>query len=66
MITLTATAHCNGCTWTTGPDQPTTVDRAADKHTRDTGHPTATITTNGGNKTSGPPTVPTNAWTVTR
>ena len=42
---MTATAHCIGrCDWTaTGPAAD--VDKAADKHTRTTSHPTATIAT---------------------
>ena len=43
MITLTATARCIGrCDWSAAGD-PATVDRAAEKHTRTTGHPTATL-----------------------
>lgn len=40
---MTATAHCQGCDWTTS-GQLADVDRAAEKHTRK-GHPTATIAT---------------------
>lgn len=38
MTTYTYQARCQGCDWRVeGP----TADRAADKHTRDTGHPTS-------------------------
>ena len=45
---MTATAHCvRGCDWTAaGPWAD--VDKAADKHTRTTGHPTATNATPAG------------------
>jgi hypothetical protein len=40
---MTGTAHCIGrCDWTATPQD---ADKAADAHTRKTGHPTATITT---------------------
>jgi hypothetical protein len=41
---MTGTAHCQRCDWTTA-GTPADVDRAADKHTRTTGHPTATLAT---------------------
>jgi hypothetical protein len=44
MTTLTATAHCHGCDWTTGPATMAAADKAAEKHTRP-GHPTATMAT---------------------
>ncbi len=45
MITVTVTAHCIGreCEWTAGPGGQADVDRAAEKHTRTTRHPTATL-----------------------
>ena len=45
-MTLTAAARClnRDCDWTAAGD-PGTTDSAADKHTRATGHPTATTTT---------------------
>jgi hypothetical protein len=42
LVTVTMTAHCQRCDWTAGPGTMADVDRAADKHTRTTGHPTAT------------------------
>lgn len=43
MITLTATAHCIGrCDWSASGDLGS-VDKAAEKHTRTTRHPTATL-----------------------
>ena len=44
MPELTAAARCLRCPWTEHGD-PGTTDSAADKHTRATGHPTATATT---------------------
>ena len=41
---MTATAHCHTCDWTTTGTW-TDVDKTADKHTRTTSHPTATIAT---------------------
>lgn len=41
MITLTATARCHRCDWTASGDWPA-VDRAAEKHTKQAEHPTAT------------------------
>jgi hypothetical protein len=48
MITVTASARClcPGCGWIAAGTMAA-VDRAADKHTRTTGHPTATIATPG-------------------
>jgi hypothetical protein len=45
MTRLTAAAHCQRCDWTAGPGDPATTDKQADKHTRTTSHPTATIAT---------------------
>ncbi len=43
MIRLTATAHCIGrCDWSASGDLAS-VDRAAEKHTGTTRHPTATL-----------------------
>jgi hypothetical protein len=43
MITLTAVARCIGrCGWSASGDQAS-ADRAAEKHTRTTGHPTVTL-----------------------
>lgn len=42
MITVTATAQCLRCPWTTGPGSQADIDRLAEKHTRKTGHLTAT------------------------
>jgi hypothetical protein len=42
MTTITAAAHCQRCDWTASGTMAD-VDRAADKHTRTTRHPTATI-----------------------
>lgn len=39
---LTATARCLRCDWTTGPGGPAAVDKAAEKHGKDSGHPTVT------------------------
>ena len=50
MIAMTAAAHCHRCTWTTA-GTPDTTDKAADKHTRTSGHPTATVMTPGGTRT---------------
>jgi hypothetical protein len=42
---MTASAHCIGrCDWTT-TGTPADVDKAADQHTRKTGHPTVTEAT---------------------
>ena len=41
MITVTVTAHCLRCEWTTAGNWAD-VDKQADKHTKATGHPTAT------------------------
>ena len=39
------TARCIGrCDWTAGPGPAADTDKAADKHTRTTGHPTGTCT----------------------
>lgn len=40
MITLTLTARCQWCPWQPAGDP----DKAAEKHTKATGHPTATRT----------------------
>jgi hypothetical protein len=42
MITLTATAHCQRCEWTAAGSMAE-VDKQAEKHTKATGHPTATV-----------------------
>ena len=42
MITVTATASCLRCGWTAGPGDWAEVDKAAEAHTRKTGHPTGT------------------------
>jgi hypothetical protein len=43
VIALTASAHCIGrCDWSASGD-PASVDKAAEKHTRTTRHPTATL-----------------------
>ena len=41
MITVTVTAHCLRCEWTTAGNWAD-VDKQADKHTKATDHPTAT------------------------
>ena len=41
---MTAAAHCHRCDWTAAGTIADT-DRAADKHTRTTRHPTATVMT---------------------
>ena len=42
---MTATAHCIGrCDWTTTGPWPA-ADKAAERHTRKTSHPTATCAT---------------------
>jgi len=44
VITLTAAAHCiSGCGWNAAGD-PDSTDKAAEKHVRQTGHATATVT----------------------
>lgn len=40
LVHLTATAWCQACDWTT-EGEPKTVDKAAEKHTKTPGHPTA-------------------------
>jgi hypothetical protein len=41
---VTGTAHCQRCDWIiTGT--PADADKAAEQHTRKTGHPTAIVTT---------------------
>ncbi len=40
---MTATAHCQRCDWTTEGTWRA-ADKAAEAHTRKTGHPTATVT----------------------
>jgi hypothetical protein len=45
MTRLVTTAHCQRCDWTAGPGDVVTVDRQAEKHVRQTKHPTATIAT---------------------
>ncbi len=47
MIRLTAAAHCirRECGWTAGPGTMADVDRGAEKHTKATRHPTATVAT---------------------
>lgn len=46
-----AGAHCIGrCDWTAGPGPAADVDRAAEKHTKTTGHPTSTLATLGGRR----------------
>ena len=42
-MTLTAAAHCIRCDWTAAASDLGTADRAAEAHTRTTGHPTATV-----------------------
>jgi hypothetical protein len=43
VVTVTVTAHCIGrCAWTVSGAWADT-DRAADRHTRTAGHPTATV-----------------------
>ncbi len=39
---ITATASCLRCGWTAGPGDWAGVDKAAEAHTRKTGHPTGT------------------------
>jgi hypothetical protein len=42
---MTGTAHCVGrCDWAAG-GTPAAADKAAEAHTRKTGHPTATVAT---------------------
>ena len=41
---MTGTSHCQRCGWT-AEGTWTDADKAADKHTRTTSHPTATIAT---------------------
>ena len=44
MITVVAVAHCVGrCEWTAGPGEWAATDRAAEQHTRQAKHPTATM-----------------------
>jgi hypothetical protein len=40
---MTGTAHCQRCDWTAA-GTPADADKAAEQHTRKTGHPTATVT----------------------
>ena len=40
---MTGAAHCQRCDWTT-TGTPPDADKAAEAHTRKTGHPIATIT----------------------
>ena len=42
MITLTASAHCLRCEWSASGSMAE-ADKQADKHTRTTRHPTATL-----------------------
>ena len=42
--TMTATAHCQRCSWTAAGTW-IDADKAAEKHTKTTRHPTATIAT---------------------
>ena len=42
-MTLTASAHCIRCDWTAGAGDLPAADRAAETHTRKTGHPTAIV-----------------------
>jgi hypothetical protein len=51
---MTGAAHCQRCDWTT-QGTPHDADRAAEAHTRKTGHPTATITTPGAATCPPPP-----------
>jgi hypothetical protein len=51
MIAVTATARCAVCTWTAGPGEWAEVDRAAARHVKDAGHPTATSATPGSPQT---------------
>jgi hypothetical protein len=46
MITVTATAHClgAGCDWTAAGSWPD-VDKAAERHTKQAGHPTGVTAT---------------------
>lgn len=45
MIALTATAACHACEWSAPAGTAAQVDKAAQRHTTVTGHPTATQAT---------------------